>query len=277
MFGDVYFRDVLGSLWSAGWSELRAEIASLKSQVSDDFNIAPALRLWVSSLAHEVGKVRCNGDGDARTMKGSRFRECSPRWCRNYSRTNRCSKFAISVFCLSLVRFCFLLWLSLVWCPFKCSHVFPIFPVHCIIFGLHFGGSPSALSPAMHLPQLRPVILKVSASDPGNDLHCSYCSCRVHLISIFFVSCCFQCAFCLDRFTFGQAQWTTESTNKILGLIFRSPFHRSLYVAVSPTAPSNLLAPKVRTLPNIETIQTPTPEKHLASFPRTKLCPDPMG
>ena len=72
MFGDVYFRDVSGSLWSAGWSELRAEIASLKSQVSDDFNIAPALRLWVSSLAHEVGKVRCNGDGDARTMKGSR-------------------------------------------------------------------------------------------------------------------------------------------------------------------------------------------------------------
>lgn len=76
----------MGSLWSTGWSELRAEIASLKSQVLYDFDIlrpctcAEIVGEQSGARGGESTMPRCTGDGDTGAMKGSRFRECSPRF-----------------------------------------------------------------------------------------------------------------------------------------------------------------------------------------------------
>ena len=108
------------------------------------------------------------------------------------------------VFCLSLVRFCFhslVIFEQMVCCPLPCSH-------HILcrrISGSYFGGSPSALSPAMHLPQLRPVTSKVflwlgTSRDPGNEVM-SIDAVFFHVISIFPIFLFPVCAFCLSRST----------------------------------------------------------------------------
>ena len=85
----------------------------------------------------------------------------------------RLTKICDQYFCPSVVRFCFIGLVSILQFP-QIAIIFLLYR----LFGSHFRGSPSALSPAMHLPQPRRVISKVFvvAHDETTISSCSYCS-----------------------------------------------------------------------------------------------------